>query len=826
MNKGKRIVRLAGGLGIFLLSLCMSCVMPKTAKALTDGDYEYAVKNDMAMITKYNGNEAELIIPAKLGDKNVGYIDADAFKENGTLECVTFPAKLKHIYKDAFSGCSKLSHIVFGKEISYVTQGAFWNCPKLKYVMIPDSLTDFQSGFNYLASTGKGVEGFTYLYHNESDQITACKSNNINTQQISLDFAFVSGTKGQEIKITGCLDSNSEIQKKNLNIPALIGDMTVLGIGDFAFYNVGMGSVSIDSGVTSIGENAFEFCPYLETVSLPNTIESIGSTAFMDCKSLASITIPGSVTELGEGAFMGCTGLLSVVIPKTGSLTTIKEDTFYGCESLASVTFPSALTSIGSGAFFKCEKLTSISVPSGVLSIGKWAFFGCKTLGSIAFDGTSISSIGKGAFCGCEANHEITILNKTCAIGEYAFGYTEDTTDISESNLENGYGNFEKVSEYEINGYTGSTAETYAQDNDITFIPLESNSEDALQDYQYQILDAYRIKITGLQPASSLKTKKVIRIPKTIVIDGKSRDVTEIGDDVFKDCTSLVRVYLSESMREISLSAFDGCANLEQIDVDENSDYFYTEEGVLYEKNITKLLLYPQAKPESSFEIPRSVSEIEQGAFSGNTKLTNLVIYPILATIGKDAFLGCSGLKTVDYKDTRKAWQTVSIASGNESLTAAKFTFVEEENENPNPENPGEGESGKQQTQTDNTNTTAANTSQDTASTNTTTTQQTKKKQPMTVKTAKKTVKRSKVKSKKQVISGAILVKKNQGKVSYKKVKKGSSSALTINKKTGKITVKKGTKKGTYKIKVKVTAAGNSNYKSGSKTVTVKIQVK
>ncbi len=670
MNKGKRIVRLAGGLGIFLLSLCMSCVMPKTAKALTDGDYEYAVKNDMAMITKYNGNEAELIIPAKLGDKNVGYIDADAFKENGTLECVTFPAKLKHIYKDAFSGCSKLSHIVFGKEISYVTQGAFWNCPKLKYVMIPDSLTDFQSGFNYLASTGKGVEGFTYLYHNESDQITACKSNNINTQKISLDFAFVSGTKGQEIKITGCLDSNSEIQKKNLNIPALIGDMTVLGIGDFAFYNVGMGSVSIDSGVTSIGENAF--------------------------------------------------------------------------------------------------------------------------------------------------------------------GYTEDTTDISESNLDNGYGNFEKVSEYEINGYTGSTAETYAQDNDITFIPLESNSEDVLQDYQYQILDAYRIKITGLQPASSLKTKKVIRIPKTIVIDGKSRDVTEIGDDVFKDCTSLVRVYLSESMREISLSAFDGCANLEQIDVDENSDYFYTEEGVLYEKNITKLLLYPQAKPESSFEIPRSVSEIEQGAFSGNTKLTNLVIYPILTTIGKDAFLGCSGLKTVDYKDTQKAWQTVSIASGNESLTAAKFTFVEEENENP-----GEGESGKQQTQTDNTNTTsaaatnttvanttAANTSQDTASTNTTTTQQTKKKQPMTVKTAKKTVKRSKVKSKKQVISGAILVKKNQGKVSYKKVKKGSSSALTINKKTGKITVKKGTKKGTYKIKVKVTAAGNSNYKSGSKTVTVKIQVK
>ena len=48
----------------------------------------------------------------------------------------------------------------------------------------------------------------------------------------------------------------------------------------------------------------------------------------------------------------------------------------------------------------------------------------------------------------------------------------------------------------------------------------------------------------------------------------------------------------------------------------------------------------------------------------------------------------------------------------------------------------------------------------------------------------------------------------------------------TFNKKNGKFTVKKGTKKGTYKIKVKVTAKGNKTYKAASKTVTVKIVVK
>lgn len=59
----------------------------------------------------------------------------------------------------------------------------------------------------------------------------------------------------------------------------------------------------------------------------------------------------------------------------------------------------------------------------------------------------------------------------------------------------------------------------------------------------------------------------------------------------------------------------------------------------------------------------------------------------------------------------------------------------------------------------------------------------------------------------------------------YTKVKKGSSSKLFINKK-GKIVIKKGTKKGIYKIKVKVTAKGNESYLADSKIVTVTIKVK
>ena len=70
----------------------------------------------------------------------------------------------------------------------------------------------------------------------------------------------------------------------------------------------------------------------------------------------------------------------------------------------------------------------------------------------------------------------------------------------------------------------------------------------------------------------------------------------------------------------------------------------------------------------------------------------------------------------------------------------------------------------------------------------------------------------------------AIKVKNAKGSVSFKRV--SGNKKITISK-SGKITVKKGLKKGkTYSLKVKVTAKGNTNYKSGSRTVTVKIKIK
>lgn len=97
---------------------------------------------------------------------------------------------------------------------------------------------------------------------------------------------------------------------------------------------------------------------------------------------------------------------------------------------------------------------------------------------------------------------------------------------------------------------------------------------------------------------------------------------------------------------------------------------------------------------------------------------------------------------------------------------------------------------------------------------------------PITAKGKTAIVKVKAVRKKAQVLAKAkvLTVSKNQGKVTFTKV--SGSKNLTIAKTTGKITVKKKTKKGTYKIKVKVTAAGNANYKTAARTATVTVKVK
>jgi hypothetical protein len=65
-------------------------------------------------------------------------------------------------------------------------------------------------------------------------------------------------------------------------------------------------SISIPSGVTSIGNNVFSNCYSLQSISIPSGVTSFLSSAFSNCYSLQSISIPSGVTSIASSTFANC----------------------------------------------------------------------------------------------------------------------------------------------------------------------------------------------------------------------------------------------------------------------------------------------------------------------------------------------------------------------------------------------------------------------------------------------------------------------------------------------------------------------------------------
>ena len=187
-------------------------------------------------------------------------------------------------------------------------------------------------------------------------------------------------------------------------------------------------SITIPSGVTSIGDSAFSKCYILTSITIPSGVTSIGGSAFSECHSLTSITIPSGVTSIGGSAFYRCSSLTSITIPS--SVISIGNNMFHSCYALASVTVLGSITSISRSAFRDCYSLTSITIPSGVTSIGDYAFCSCYSIPSITIP-SGVTSIDGSAFYDCRSLTSITIPSGVTIINDSTFSGCSSLTSIT-----------------------------------------------------------------------------------------------------------------------------------------------------------------------------------------------------------------------------------------------------------------------------------------------------------------------------------------------------------------------------------------------------------
>ena len=528
----------------------------------------------------------------------VGSIGYGAFENCDDLEEIDIDS-VQSIGAYAFSGCSDLQRIRLHR-VGSIGYGAFEFCEELEEIEIVcvQSIGDGAFvGCRSLRRIDVGDDHDSrYDSRNNCNAIIETETNTL---------------------IVGCM---------NTVIPN-----SVTSIGEYAFADLYLTSITIPNSVTSIGSYAFSWCSGLTSITIPNSVTSIGEYAFAGCYDLTSITIPNSVTSIGENAFSGCTGLTSITIPN--SVTSIGGGAFFGCGSLTSIVvqednptydsrencnaiietstntlilgcnntvIPNSVTGIGTHAFYDCDGLTSITIPNSVTSIGEYAFYSCSGLTSVTIP-NSVTSIGSSAFSGCSGLTSIEIPNSVTSIGEYAFSSCSGLTSVVIGNGVTSIGN-------DAFRYCRALTSVVVQEDNPTY--------DSRDNCNAIIETSTNTLIVGCNNSV---------IPNS---------VTSIGAGAFYGCSGLTSVTIPNSVKSIGSWAFFGCSDLTSVTIG---------------NSVTSIggSAFESCSGLTSVTIPNSVTSIGSYAFYSCSGLTSVTISNSVTSIGDLAFYYCRALTSV-----------------------------------------------------------------------------------------------------------------------------------------------------------------------------------
>jgi len=449
------------------------------------------------------------------------------------------------------------------------------------------------------------------------------------------------------------------------------GVFTISGTGNMANYGVGQYGVSvpwyseraqitsvvIGSSITGISDYAFYQCPNLDTVTIPSSVTYIGSCAFQECTNLRKATIlnPTPPTYGLDPPFVNVSPYFCLHVPKgaesnylTNNLWNISWNEMLcindSCVGLTPKTWncgsPTAdavtatlckgvLTVSGTGAMedyanysstpwrnYTYGKIGSVVIDSGVTRIGNNAFSNFTNLREITLP-NGITSIGNSAFSSCNRLTEITVLNPTPPVvssnafsnvpaGLCAYVPQEAIAAYAQSSSWNG---FSCINGCQRIGVAGSNVWYTLCDSTLTI-----SGTGAMSSYTYQQNPTWY----------SLRTQ----IARVVVNSG----ITNIGDRVFYNLTSLREVTLPNGITSIGNSAFSYCTSLREISI-----------------------------------IPDGVTSIGEGAFIGCSSLTSIIMPNSVTTIGQSAFAVCTSLTEITIPD--------SVTIINQSLFGACYNL-------------------------------------------------------------------------------------------------------------------------------------------------------
>lgn len=114
--------------------------------------------------------------------------------------------------------------------------------------------------------------------------------------------------------------------------------------------------------------------------------------------------------------------------------------------------------------------------------------------------------------------------------------------------------------------------------------------------------------------------------------------VTGVSFDLFNSYSTVETLYIPETLKNLEYAGITYCSRLKKIEVAENNEYFASVDGVLFDKSVSNLLIYPTGKEETSFAIHDTIKQLGESVFERNTNLTDVLIPASVTSIGKAPF--------------------------------------------------------------------------------------------------------------------------------------------------------------------------------------------
>ena len=564
--------------------------------------YTYTIlTDDTIKITKYKGTDESIVIPSEIDGKKVTVIGSSAFYGFKSLKNIEIPDGITSIENYAFCQCWSITSLSVPESVTSIGTGAFRFCGDLKEIKLPSNLTVLSDS---LFGADANLEYITFGDAEKTDTVIIPET----VQKIG-NYVFMNCEKIKNIK----LPSNLKIIGKTcfqgcISLTGLFIPQSVESIGGGIFGDCdALQSVEIEDennnfifkdGILYDVKNGIlvsavnSLIP--EKVIVDECTKTIDYSAFADCNNLYEIEIPQGVVNIGEKAFARLDNLKNIDIPD--SVTNITTLAFYRCNGLVSVQVPGSVTAIKNGTFRECNNLKKVILNEGVAKIEGSAFVFCSSLEQIKLP-QSLMSIGSGAFDNCTSLISVELPDNA----------------IISSDTFRGCKNLSKI-------VLSDTNNNYIVKNGILYNKAMTSA-------------IYCIPASGVEEIS--------------IEDG----VTTI-DSNLQFSVNVKKINISRSVTKINTAAFMYCYDLQSIKVDSENGKYMSEKGILYNKDMTRILCYPAGIKDTEFFVPDTVKTIGDFAFYGTKALESINIPDSVTNIGTDAFGECSGLKEVVIPDS------------------------------------------------------------------------------------------------------------------------------------------------------------------------------